>query len=159
MKTEKCWLTAALILCAASLIMMTLVCGKTEKQEVHFIPPPFEENACAGIPEVPEDDPYGKVDAKVFSFSLCPPDKIQDGKARIFLTNPPDSPVWIKLRALDSQGAILGETGILRPGEYTEYLSFSAVPKEGEDLYLKVMAYEPETYYSAGSVQLTIHGS
>ena len=60
----------------------------------------------------------------------------------------------IKLRVLDAQGDTLGETGLIRPGEYVQSVALDALPEDGDAVTLKLMAYEPETYYSGGSVSL-----
>ena len=60
----------------------------------------------------------------------------------------------MKLRVLDETGTVLAETGLIRPGEYLQRVEFSQTPSPGEKLQLKIMAYEPETYFSAGSVVL-----
>lgn len=55
---------------------------------------------------------------------------------------------------LDAKGSILGETGLVRPGEYVPFLCLNTTPKSGVAITLKLMAYEPETYHSAGTVVL-----
>ena len=51
-------------------------------------------------------------------------------------------------------GELLGETGLIRPGEYVQSVTFDTVPASGATISMKVMAYEPETYHSAGAVTL-----
>ena len=55
---------------------------------------------------------------------------------------------------LDEDGEVLGETGLIRPGEYVQAVTFDAIPVSGTAISMKVMAYEPETYHSAGAVTL-----
>ena len=55
---------------------------------------------------------------------------------------------------LDANGNTLGETGLIRPGEYVQSVVFETIPEVGDSIGLKLMAYEPETYYSAGSATL-----
>lgn len=77
-----------------------------------------------------------------------------DGNVAIFLTSDAENNVWLKLRLENSAGEILGETGIIRPGEYVESLKLNEKAASG-DVTLHVMGYEPETYYSAGAVRLS----
>ena len=49
---------------------------------------------------------------------------------------------------------ILGETGLVRPGEYVQTVALTTIPKSGTPITLKIMAYEPDTYYSAGAASL-----
>ena len=120
-----------------------------------FTPPPFDPAAQAGTPAVPAELGYGQLDAQVFRVSLCGILKPSDGTLDIWLTNPTENSVWLKLRLLDAQGNLLGETGLLRPGEYVRQISLSTTPEPGTQVTIKLMAYEPETYHSAGSVTLT----
>ena len=56
---------------------------------------------------------------------------------------------------LIKKGNILGETGLIRPGEYVKTITFDKkVPKVGDEITMKIMGYQPETYYSAGAVNL-----
>ena len=48
----------------------------------------------------------------------------------------------------------MGETGLIKPGEYVRSVVFSKVPLAGVEISLRVMSYEPETYYSKGEVTL-----
>ena len=63
--------------------------------------------------------------------------------------------MWLKVRVLNSDGNILGESGLIRPGEYVQSVALQTIPSSGSAVALKIMAYEPETYYSAGTVTLT----
>ena len=144
------------VICVLSVIMMivalTISRGNTETAE--FIPPPFEEKAVVGIPIVPDDLGWNEVDAQVYKASICGKIIIEDDTADVWLTNPESNTVWLKLRILDADGNILGETGIIRPGEYVQTVEFDMVPEDGAEIGLKLMAYQPETYYSEGSATL-----
>lgn len=138
--------------CILSLTVMVLaLCWG--QPEAEFVQPPFEPTAQRGIPEVPEGIGYQKLDAQAFRVALCGELHVRDGGAEVWFTNPEDNAVWLKLRVLDEDGQLLGETGLLRPGEYVRQV---VLTENGRDtpVALKVMAYEPGTYYSAGSVVL-----
>lgn len=137
------------ILCIFSLSVMVLVLCRSGS-EVTFVPPPFEQAAQPGVPAVPEGLGYQELDVQGFRVCLCGAVRIRDEAAEVWLTNPQDNPVWLKLRILDEDGNILGQTGILRPGEYVRQVALPGV-KPGTPVTVKVMAYEPETYHSAGA--------
>ena len=59
-----------------------------------------------------------------------------------------------RIPLLDEKGNILGETGLIRPGEYVRTLTLNGEVKPGTPVTLKIMAYEPETYHSAGAAAL-----
>ena len=73
---------------------------------------------------------------------------------QIWLTNPESNEVWLKVRVLDAGSNILGETGLVRPGEYVQTVELTTIPRPGTSITLKIMAYEPDTYYSAGAASL-----
>lgn len=50
----------------------------------------------------------------------------------------------------------MGETGLLKPGEYVKTVTLTKTLAAGENIKLKIMGYEPETYESAGSVSLNV---
>ncbi len=152
-------LTVLAALCAAALAIMTAVLVYTGQPR--FTPPPFDPAARSGTPDVPEGLGYGELDATAFRFSAAGVLTADNGGADLWLTNPADSPVWLKARILDTDGALLGESGLLRPGEYVRTVALDRIPAQTGPVTVKVMAYEPGTYYSAGSVllqtQLFIH--
>lgn len=149
-------LVAAMIICVISLAGMiaALALSGSKPEPVAFTPPPFDENAVQGMPDVPENFGWGELDAQVYKVSVCGVVSVQDGRADVWFTNPESNTVWLKLRMMDANGVILGETGLIRPGEYVQSVSFDVIPETGDSVVLKLMAYEPESYYSAGSVTL-----
>ncbi|MDO4340614.1 MAG: hypothetical protein Q4C91_21450 [Eubacteriales bacterium] len=151
------WLLPLLArICLLSVLVMTWALTKTtEKDSSAFTPPPFEENAEQGEPKVPQELGYSLLDAEEYQVSVCGAPVVQDGEAVLYLTNPSSNEVWLKVRILDEDGQLLGESGILKPGEYVKSVSLSAVPKEDTAVQLKLMAYEPDTYYSAGAASLS----
>ena len=58
------------------------------------------------------------------------------------------------LPVFDEQGNMLGETGLIKPNEYVKYVTLSKTPEVGTKIKLKIMGYEPHTYYSAGAASL-----
>lgn len=153
-KRQQQLLTAVAVLCVVSVAVMiyALVTPKTVMGE--FVPPPFEAAAEIGTPQVPDDLGWQELDAKSYKVGLCG-ELIPDGQAvDVWFANPAENAIWMKLRLLDSKGNLLGETGLIRPGEYVRSVNLSAVPAAGTALVMKVMAYEPETYTSAGVVSM-----
>ena len=108
----------------------------------------------SGIPDVPEELGWQELDAQAFQVGVCGAVLLEGNRADIWLTNPEGNNVWLKLRILDEDGDVLGETGLIRPGEYVQPVTFDTVPAPGTAISMKLMAYEPETYHSAGAVTL-----
>ena len=130
---------------------------ETPAPSTQFVPPPFDANAVQGAPNIAEgENGYGVLDAKgVYKIGVCGEVKVVNGKADIWFTNPAENTVWLKLRVHDkTTGAILGETGLIKPGEYVQSITFTKAPAAGNEIVLRVMSYEPETYYSKGEISL-----
>ena len=153
-RKQKILLTSVAALCLAAVIAMVAVLCTPKVEHGAFTPPPFEQSALAGSPTVPEGLGWQELDAQAYKVGVCGK-VIPDGiAADIWLTNPDTNTVWLKLRVLDGDGNMLGETGIIKPGEYVQSVTLGTVPTDGTPIILKIMAYEPETYYSEGAVTL-----
>lgn len=142
-------LLAALCLLSVAVMVLALNRGLQNR----FVPPPFEPAACTGMPEVPAGLGYQQLDVQVYQVGICGEIDVQDGAARVWFTNPKENSVWLRLRILDERGSILGQTGLLRPGEYVRQIPIVEVQPR-TPITMKVMAYEPETYHSAGALVL-----
>lgn len=145
--------------CAAAVMVIAvllMIPGK-EDQTVRgeFTPPPFEPAAVAGTPEVPAELGWSELAVREgFTASVCGVLNEQDGQVTVWLYNHSGNDCWLKLRLTDTKGNILGETGLLKPGEHVRDLTLTDVPRSDTTVVLKLMGYEPETYYSGGSVGL-----
>lgn len=140
--------------CALSLIVMVLALTIPQQTHPEFTPPPFEENAVVGMPDVPENLGWTPVNTPNFSASVCGSIIPTDETVDVWLYNSAENTVWLKLRVLDADGRILGETGLLKPGEYVRSVTLTNKPNPGSQITLKLMAYEPQTYHSEGSASL-----
>ena len=143
------------VLAVLAVVMIVALC-LPRSTEADFTPPPFEQNAVSGVPEVAEalgySSPYKE--GMAYRFSVCGNVTAEGENAVVYLTNPAENSVWLKLRVLDENGRTLGETGLLRPSEYVRCVKLSSVPPAGAKITLKIMGYEPGTYFSAGSAAL-----
>ena len=144
---------ALVVVCIIAIIVMAiaLIFGGRPGD---FVPPPFDDAAQTGTPLVPSGIGYGELDAKEFCFSAAGELTADGGSVDVWLTNPEKNTVWLKVRILDGNGNTLGESGLIRPGEYVRSVKLDAVPKKSVAVTLKIMAYEPETYRSAGAAKL-----
>lgn len=149
-----------MLVCIVAVIVaiIAVLTPNTEKGE--FVPPPFDANVQSGIPDVPEDLLYGELPVSKeipFRVSICKNVKIQGSQAFVYFTNAEDNEVWMKLRFMDENGNTLSDTGIIKPGEYLSSVEFSSLP-DGETgrMIIKIMTYEPETYISAGSINVEV---
>lgn len=138
------------------LVMIVVLCIPKHQQST-FTPPPFEVSAQTGTPDIPDEfgysEPYQA--GMSYRFGVCGNVNVNGSKATVFFTNPADNTIWLKLRILDENGNLLGETGLLKPGEYVQYVSLTKELEDGTPIQLKIMGYEPDTYYSAGAATVT----
>ena len=150
-------LVCAAVFCAVCVIfMITALLLPRPAVRGEFTPPPFAENAEVGLPEVP--DALGwftpQAEGLPMKVSVCGEVIIADGAADVYFTNHAQNDTWMQLRILDEDGQILAQSGIVRPGEYIRTVTFDRLPRDGAVIIHKIMAYEPQTYYSAGSFSL-----
>ena len=135
------------------MIAALIITGKPVREP--FTPPEFDSSAMIGAPDVPANLDWKELDAKLYKVGICGALVPDENGVDLWLTNPKDNNVWLKVRVLDADGNILGETGLIKPGEYVQTVGLQTVPPTGTQITLKVMAYEPETYYSAGAVNIS----
>lgn len=160
MKAKKRNLTPIYILGAATavmlIVMIVALCIPKEPTVGEFVPPAFDSAAVIGTPEVPEGLGYSSPyqDGMAYRFSVCGNVKLDGKMATVYFTNDAENEVYIKLRVLDASGNTLGETGLIKPGEYVKDVELTEQLAIGTSIKLKIMSYEPETYMSMGSAVL-----
>ena len=151
---KKLLLPAAVVICAVAAIIMVIMLV-TSGSGRSFTPPPFDPAAQTGTPDVPESAGYGELDAGDFKFYAAGNLTAKNGKPDIWLTNPEENNIWLKVRLLDKDENILGESGLIKPGEYIQSIELDEIPQGISSVTLKIMAYAPDTYQSAGAIALT----
>lgn len=147
--------TAALaVACAVALVAAVLLLPQ-EDDPPAFSPPPHDAAAAVGEPTVPEGLGWSEMAVRSgFTVNVCGELQAQNGRVTVWFYNRPENDCRAKLRILDTDGNTLGETGLLSPGEYVEHIALASVPEADSTVTLKVMGYEQNSYYSAGSVSL-----
>lgn len=150
-------LVFAAVMCIISVSIMILTVFTPKKEIKEFVPPSFDISAQAGIPSVSNEIDWQIIDAKAFAIGICGKVTANGENADIWLYNPKENTVLLKVRIFDSDGTVLGETGLIKPNEYIQSVKLSAIPQQGAPLLLKVMAYQPNTYYSEGTVNINTY--
>lgn len=120
-----------------------------------FVPPEFDSAAVNGTPTVDSSLGWAALAINAnYNVHVCGVlNADSSGSLPLYFTNDAGNTVWAKLRVLNSSNEIIGETGLLKPGQYVERVQLSSKAVSG-DVTLQVMGYQPDTYYSAGSVGL-----
>lgn len=143
--------------------MIVALCIPKTAPKGEFTPPAFEAAAMKGTPTVDAKLAYQEVytDGMAYRLSVCCVPTISGKDLTVYFTSAEGNEKYLKLRVLDEKGNILGETGLLKAGEYVETVTLSKALSAGTKIKLKVMGYEPEDYSSAGSmaVNVTIGGT
>ena len=144
------------LLSVALVIVVVLLLRPKETVTAEFTPPAFDDSAVSGMPNaVPEALNYGSPTTQnEFGFLLCgTPAVTQDNRLRCYFTSPSSNRVWLLMKIYDGEGNLLGASGLLRPGEYVEYIALDRVLPKGSEIRIKVLSYETDTYYSKGTAQ------
>lgn len=155
MKSKAIYFSAAVCFFAVLVMLLSLALTGGKSEQAEFIPPPFETAAQSGMPDV-ADESWMQIyrDGMNFSAHICGKVILNGNAADVYFTNDDGNGVWLKLRILDGEDNILAETGLLKPNEYVRTVTFDTIPENKAAIRLKIMAYEPDTYYSAGAVML-----
>lgn len=159
MKINRMVIPILSVICVLSIfIMIFALCSTTPNTATgEFIPPDFDVNAEKGAPAVPEDLGWSEIYQDGMNFKVGISGKIivdENDQTDIYLYNNEENNVWLKLRILDEDGNILCESGLIKSGEYIKSVTFSESVSNGQKVKLKIMSYQPETYYSEGSIIL-----
>lgn len=155
-KQQKNILAIVGILLAVSVIATVAVFFVT-RDKSDFTPPPFDETAKKGIPTVEDQSAlYQKVAHEDFAFSLCWSPLLEDTSAKVYFSSEHTNSVYLLIKLYDAEGNEIGQSGLVRPGEYVENISITDLPDTDETISAKVFSYEPKTYYSAGTVSLEL---
>ena len=159
MKLKKTIIPILSVCCLISVLSMIYVLCTINSniRQTEFIPPEFETAAQTDTPTIPAYLEWSEISHDGMTFKVGISGKIivkEDNHADIFLSNNKENNVWLKLRILDENNNILGETGLLKPGEYVQSITFNESVVVGQKIKLKIMSYQPETYYSEGAIIL-----
>lgn len=141
------------------LISVIWMCTQINKQNeaVDFKAPPFEtelERASASDLFLRSDS---LIEAGDLKFFVEGPFVETDDSVKLTVWNSDESSTLIRVRVLDMEGKILGESGLIQPGELLKKIVLDQ-PIDKSGLILTIMGYEPDTYYSAGTIKLTVPG-
>lgn len=139
--------------------MIVVLClPQQEPTRGEYVQPSFDSTALQGTPQVDESLGYIELyrDGMAYSVWVCGEPTIEENELTVYFTNSADNEKYLKLRVLDAKGNTLGETGVLRPGEYVKTVTLSKNVAPGTELKFKVLSFEPEDYTSAGSVVLNV---
>ena len=127
---------------------------------VKYAPPALDSSRVKGAPTVDGSYLYKEVKSD-FDYTLYMAANLYrqaDGSVNIYLTNPPSNNVSLMCEITDlTTQEVYYKSGRIEPGEYIENL-----PADHEfdntvhNVMVKVYAFEPDTYESAGTTELKL---
>ncbi len=127
-----------------------------------YNPPPVETSSIEGVPEIEEADKWGYspfgIDPE-FRLKVCGEPEIDGKDVNIYLTSMNTNKVIMKcvLVSEDDSEKVLAESGTIKPGTYLKSIKLKEDLTPGSHgAILKVVAYDPETYFSKGTANLKI---
>ena len=147
---------AAVLLVALIVLFAVLFGREKEVQILEFEKPPFETNAVLGKPTVEQSLMYREVDVGgSFVFSVCGCPVVENNELILYFSSNENNTPWLLVKIFDTKGNEIGKSGILRAGEYVRSIPLSQIPENGK-VKLKIITYEPDTYYSMGTASAEI---
>lgn len=145
-----------LTLITVVIVILTIIISVKTSSEEEFIKPNFDKNAI-NISEnyIDEKLQYAEINvAEGYVIGICNNLILdEESNIKIYFTSLKENNVLVKLRIYDKQNNILQETGLIKPGEQIEKIKIDNL-KQSKEVIIKIMSYDPETYYSKGSVAL-----
>ena len=147
------------------LVIMILTCvivtmqKNAEGQSDGFVVPPFDASASYGVPtDIPKELAYGNMKIREdFKISMCTKPVVNGKDVDVYFTAGENNGVYVRLLLLNEAGEIIGESGVLKPGEYVKTILLKSALTESAAVTAKILSYEPETYYSMGTVTAQIY--
>ena len=118
----------------------------------------FDKNAIVGEPSPDKEYYYSSLTSPTgYYVSLASNLYRQDDDSlMLFLTNPSINDVYFMCKIENTKGEVLYQSNVIKPGEYIDKLkAYKKIEEDKEiDIKIYIIAYEKDTYYSAGEVVL-----
>lgn len=151
----------AALIAAAVIAAVCLRSGPEPEQIIgEFTPPEFAHNTVDGAPNpsVVSALKYGTLTlTPEISVSLVSEFTVNGkGEAELWFAAPDTNQCWVRLRLMDADGNVLGETGLLKPGQYIQSIKLDKIPRKDGIVTARILTYEPDTYYSLGSANANV---
>lgn len=147
------------IIIILSLVLIVLICiilvlGINLKNKTTFVKPKFDKLSSS---KIPEDLNYSEQVLKIsddYSLYIETIPRIVGDYLIVNLVSIDTNNIWIKVRVLDKNNKIAGESGLIKPGEYLEKIELNKKLSNKDSITYVIMGYEIDTYLSAGEVNL-----
>lgn len=160
-KLQNIALAAAALMCATIITVVAVTRTKPAKDEQLPSMLSYDTEAVKGTPDT-ADQPqyYGTMEIPLTNGScklaMTAVPKLNGDKLDVYFTNSEDNTVGLKLVIYDEADNIIGQSGIIKNGEYVKSVKLKGNTEAGQILSAKILTYEADTYYSLGSARATL---
>lgn len=159
-KTHKIILSVLAVALVGIIIACIVVSQSDGKGQIspEFSAPAFDSNAVIlSTDDIPQAAEYKSLTIKDgFKISMSSVVTINGNTADIYFTSDIGNTAWLKIEVLSADGKTsFGESGLLKQGETLKQLKLNSNPN-GNELVIKILSYEPDTYYSLGTATVKV---
>lgn len=159
-KYEKLIIKIHLVLFSIMLIFLIVLFFNKDNivRKAKFSAPALDVTAVVGEPDgIDKELTYQKMLIKEdYVVNLCATPKITKNVLTVYFTSSVKNNNLLKIRILDKNNVILGESGLIKPNSYIKDIQLNRNLEDNEQISIKVMSYEKENYYSGGSFKLNV---
>ena len=152
MKNKKNIIILSIVLVILILFIIFLMI--TIEKKTNFHAPNFELNTTEKIPEIIDYESSIIDVSDGYSFYIEGVPHIEKENLIINFISPKDNNIWIKIRILDEKDNIIGESGLIKPGEYLKQIKLKKKLSKKSNITYMIIGYEKDTYMSAGTIKL-----
>lgn len=157
-KSQKILLSVLAVVFVGIIATCVVVSVKSDGSEqiADFSAPTFDTNVVlAENLDIPESANYKSLFIKEgFKISMASTVNITNNLAEIHFTSEADNAVWLKLVLLTTDGKRLGESGLIEAGKHLKQIEINNLSSNNDEIIVKILSYEPNTYYSLGTAQV-----
>ena len=148
--------TKIAVFCILLLVCMglTITTSAYYSANTGYKTPPFETNAIAGMPPKGPSEGYGIINSSFgYAIGISSACELENGRLTVYFANPDSNCVWLSLaivKIVDGKVTeIVAETGIIKPGQYIEWMKIPDGHTFTDEVFL-IKSYAPETYVGMG---------
>lgn len=158
-KTERklIMIFSAVLILAVIAVVVVLIVKMNQTVKGDFVKPEFDSSAIvADMDYLSSIQSFSTLQATSdLGVALMSDVYLNDNKYQLYFCSLDTNKDYLLVRIYDETGEVLlGQSGLVKPGECVQYVDAISVPKDSENIKIKVLTYEPETYLSQGTFSL-----